>query len=508
MFTVRLYPLLLCLLVSVLLQASCGGGGNSTSNSSNVQDIDPSVFKSAYFRLDLNGFDQYLDHSAAPADQTSDTGIMKVFDGNGDGYPDLLHVASYFRWNYTGNGPGYTTLNYYENNKQGQFINKTMEVFGTNEYPASPRKIKFLDINGDGIEDIFFASNREDGRTEDINTNNIGAENDIFLSQPDGTYKNINVGISAWTHDVQIGNFDSDNAIEMIDGNFTHGNRVYDLTSDGGWSESTIDVNSPSVFSAITNELANFNSDNCLDTVSPDAYPNFQQMAFYTGDCNGNFKLAGKFGPNYLTFQVPGEAWNGDPAVFEVAEIDGKWISGMGQDWSHSEDFDKDGDVDLLYILGATEALDSEIANEYIVEGSGPTYTLIVLLKNNLSGFDVIVNPVNNFPTDLNLYWATFSDINGNGYLDMVVDNSQPWANGYGLNDVIFASNQDGTFSKLDIVLATGDIIDQFSSVTPIDVNKDGIMDYVLRNMCIKSTANCSPAYENPFRLLIGVRNL
>ena len=146
----------------------------------------------------------------------------------------------------------------------------------------------------------------------------------------------------------------------------------------------------------------------------------------------------------------------------------------MGQDWSHSDDFDKDGDVDLLYILGATEALDSEIANDYIVEGSGPTYTLIVLLKNNLSGFDVIVNPVNNFPTDLNLYWATFSDINGNGYLDMVVDNSQPWANGYGLNDVIFTSNQDGTFSKLDIVLATGDIIDQFSSVTPIDVNKDG----------------------------------
>jgi len=479
-----------------------GGGGGGEGGDGNANGI------GEFFKIEPNAFDIFLDHGLSPADENPDTGILKVFDGNNDGFPDLLHVANYFRLNYSGNGIAYSTMNYYENNTQGKFINKTIQIFGTNELSASPRKIKFLDINSDGLDDIFFASNREDGRSYDQVAQNIEAQNDIFISNPDGTYTKFEVGISAWSHDVQIGNIDSDSNVELIDGNFTLGTKVYDISTDGTWSDTTSQVQDASFFTATTNSLAAYSNDVCLDTISEAPAPNNLQMAYYTGDCNGSFTYVAQYGPTFTTFSVPGEVWNGDPVVFEVADISGKWITGMGLDWSHAGDFDNDGDIDVLYIIGAAEALQSEITNNYIVEGSGPTYTLITLLKNTPTGFQEVANPVINFPTDLQLYWATFADVNGNGYLDMVVDNPQGWRNGYGLNDVVFLNKGDGGFVKLDVDIANGNIIDDNLSVVPIDVNQDGIMDFVLRNRCIKMSPGCQPSDENPFELIIGIKHL
>jgi hypothetical protein len=494
-----------------MLISACGGSGSSTSSSDTADTttsppsvdvpVNADAFTSDYFSIVENGFDTYLTHSLAPNNSDTNDGILKVINQNNDGYPDLLHTSFHARGGYDGNDQSYAVINYYENNKMGGYVNKTIQVFGTQDTDTTTRKIQLLDINNDGKEDIFLANSREDGRLS-ANIINVISPNNAYISQPDGTYQKLTVGDPAWSHDVRIGDIDSDGIYEFIDGNFTIPTRVYDIHTDGSWSDTTDQTVNAIAFVGGDNAMADFNGDGCLDAFSNSAYPKNENKSFYLGDCSGGFTLEQEYTAGYTKFTVPGIAWTGEQSTFNVIDINGLWVGGINTFWSHAADFDNDGDIDILYALDSFYISEEEKNNNFITEGGEGVFTELILMKNSPSGFKIVNNPISNFTSELNILFTTFADINGDGYLDMVVDNHNGSRDGLGLNDVIFLNKGNGEFEKLDVVLAEGEIIDRYTNVVPVDVNQDNFTDFILRQPCM----TCSG--DAPFLLLLGKKKL
>ena len=490
----------LVLIISFSLVA-CGGGSGSGSGGGDSGDASDSGLISEYFSLSENAFDQYLSHSRKPDDNAPD-GILKVFDGNGDGYPDLYHTAIYNINGMSANGESFVTINYYENDGTGRFQNKTIQKFGSQDTDVAARRVKFFDINNDGIEDIFLASNREDGRL--ISGGNANSTNHVYISQADTTFKKFEVGTPAWTHDIVIGDFDNDGIVEFVDGNFTPGNRVYDVNPDGTWTDTTVDVTNVDAFNAANMIMHDFNGDGCLDAFSTTPWPRHQNKSLYFGDCFGMFVLEQEFNLGFGTFDVPGIAWNGDPTIFTVVEINGQWLAGISNAWSLAADLDNDGDLDILYETDGILVNEEDKNNNFIDNSDSieeELHTQIVLLRNTPTGFERVNTPIADYPSKLPLFWATLVDLNGNGYLDLVIDNHAIGQNSLDLNDAIFLNKGNGEFEKLGISIAEGEIIDLYRRAIPLDANQDGIMDFVLRDF--RPVGN-----DEPFRLLLGKQNL
>lgn len=205
---------------------------------------------------------------------------MKVFDGNGDGYPDLLASSTYLQIATQTDADSIDTLNYYEYDpNDGRFKNRTIEKFGNSSFGALVRKIRFADINVDGIDDIIFSSNREDGRLTAPGNSNMGASNDVFISNLNGGFSNFKVGEPAWSHDVGIADIDMDGVFEILDGNYGQGTRIYDISADGSWIETTSQTNYTLAYDANSTALADFDGDGCIDTLATRQWPETQDRS-------------------------------------------------------------------------------------------------------------------------------------------------------------------------------------------------------------------------------------
>jgi hypothetical protein len=501
---IRIVPLKLLVIFSmaIIFLGGCGSDGESDKGSSTLSSAE---FSSAYFSVVENGSDFFLDHSDAPdgaeGEDGPGPGIMKVFDGNGDGYPDLIASSTYLQIATESDADSFDTLNYYEYDPtDGKYKNKTIEKFGSNTFGAFVRKIRFADINVDGIDDIVFSSNREDGRLSAPANSNMGASNDVFISNQNGGFSNFKVGEPAWSHDVGIADIDNDGVFEILDGNYGPSTRIYDISADGSWVETTSQTNHPLAHDANSTSLADFDGDGCIDTFATRQWPETQDRSYYNGDCAGGFNLSTHFEFEPSPFSYPYKAWNGDLGETLVIDINGDWFAGMGNFWSHAADFDNDGDIDVLYVTETYAVTSQERSDNLIIE-DGDAVNHLFLLRNTGSGFEKISNPIENYPPDLQLYWSTVADVNGDGFLDLVVDNASWWLNEYGLNDVIFLGEGDGSFSKNNVLLASGSLIENNKNVTPLDFDQDGIMDFVIRNQC----PDCS---NDPFILLKGKKKI
>lgn len=467
------------------------GSGTVVTNVTSVSVNCTTTLSSEYFALVENAFDTFLfNENGLPGNDPAVPGVLKVFDGNGDGRPDILFTNHYFRWDYNGNDPAFDFVNYFENVGIGGFQNRTTEVLGFTTFGAATRKTSFYDINSDGVDDVVFSNSREDGRRDsDSAFSTRFSANLVLISRPGGGYSSHWVGEAAWSHHVAIANIDADPQPEIIDGNYTYGNRVYDILSDGSWTETTAQIhNVAAAFDANDMILADFNGDGCVDTVTSRMYPEHQDRSHFTGNCQGSFQLVTHFPFGSLTFFVPGESWSGDPIQFKVADIDGEWFAGISNFWSEAADFDNDGDLDVLYATESFAVTEEERANNFIVEG-GEYVTHLTLLRNTASGFEqmpAIAGGV--LPDDMGLYWARVVDVNADGFLDLVVDDHLTWRNrSDGLNDSILLNNGEGIFTQNSIGLAAGSLIDSHRNVTPLDFDGDGLMDFVLRrgSLCL-----------------------
>jgi hypothetical protein len=76
------------------------------------------------------------------------------------------------------------------------FDDVTQQFFGVSAYHlnAAAAQTLIADINRDGQPDILIAANNEDGRANDATATNKIAQSQVLLSQPDHTYKSVNIG--------------------------------------------------------------------------------------------------------------------------------------------------------------------------------------------------------------------------------------------------------------------------------------------------------------------------
>jgi hypothetical protein len=84
----------------------------------------------------------------------------------------------------------------------------------------------------------------------------------------------------------------------------------------------------------------------------------------------------------------------------------------------------------------------------------------------------------------MEVYWSRVVDIDGDGYVDLVIDDPFGWKNSYRFYDYIFFNNGDGTFAQNLSTLATGLVVENNAPVMPIDFNRDGLMDFIVGRPC------------------------
>ena len=95
-------------------------------------------------------------------------------DINGDGKLDMvIHFMGGMPSTYSGNDPTPNAIRIYIQQQNGQLLDQTSDyLVGTDSLVGGSRKIKAMDINGDGKLDLLFAINHEDGRNlEGLNAN-------------------------------------------------------------------------------------------------------------------------------------------------------------------------------------------------------------------------------------------------------------------------------------------------------------------------------------------------
>ena len=485
---------------------TCEGGAvvfdGEEHHAENGIDVESSIeqFSSDYLRIVDSAFDWMFDGAVTPeGGGPFYPGIFKVFDRNSDGLDDVLYVSSSFRWGYSGSGQSYGVLNYWENAGACGFVNRTEQLFGSSLLDVATRKIRFGDVNSDGIMDILLSNNQEDGRA--FSDDCMDASNLAFISNETGVYDKVPVGIPAWTHHAEMFDIDYDGTIEVIDGNYNRGLRIYDLSPDGSWIETSEEYpNRDDVFNADDMALADFNNDGCVDVVATRKYPNSSDRTYHIGNCQGGFEFVEHFSVVSNVTTMPGESWNGDQRDFPISAIGGELFAGLANYWSHAEDYDGDGDIDLLYSMETVRVTQEEIENNFYVEG-GEIVIHLVLLRNNSGVLEqeiVLQDGANN----IGLFFARVLDANADGFPDLIVDDHHGWNNTATLNDVIYYNRGDGTFVKNTIQIASGELLNNLKSSVPIDFNNDGIMDFIVRSPC---TENCT---SNGIKLLEGISAL
>jgi hypothetical protein len=120
-----------------------------------------------------------------------------IFDINNDGYLDILFWwmtnAPILGENYRGK-PAIAKLQLLINNKNSGFVDETLKYFHSSDVDGTTDSFVVHDFNGDGVLDVVFATNREDGRNSDDPNDLNNKLNGLMSNLSTGKHDNIQFG--------------------------------------------------------------------------------------------------------------------------------------------------------------------------------------------------------------------------------------------------------------------------------------------------------------------------
>lgn len=115
------------------------------------------------------------------------------------------------------NGFGSTVagrIYFFHTDGNGGWVDQTEKLIKDRTGCISPRKVIVADFNGDGVPDVFIACAGIDGNIPPGYSD--GEDARYLLSQPDGTYKNLDTGVRCYCHGASAADFNNDGFADVI----------------------------------------------------------------------------------------------------------------------------------------------------------------------------------------------------------------------------------------------------------------------------------------------------
>ena len=456
--------------------AVLGNGDGTFQAASTFTTLSTSV--SGPFFADFNG-DGNLDFATS-------NGQVQVFLGTGEGFADPVSLvtsdAAYNScFNTVGDltGDGFPeivsvncnldTLTVYVNNGDGTF-QTGVYYSGNFNFDNFPSEATIADVNGDGNNDVVVGN---------VDSGNIS----VFLGHGDGTLvverESYGVGGFPWTTPL-VADFNGDGLMDVVmpDDEF---NLMYLQGYGDGTFRGSVNYELPNSFDqeAFSFDVAtgDFNGDGIPDAVVGQLNNNGAPgIVVYLGRGDGTFLPGVNYGDNPNLAYVAVGDFNGDGRL-DIAASDTR--DGIVQIFM--------GNGDGTFNAGASYATDTAsspsplnvVIGDFNHDGkldlaiaNAAAGTVGVLLGNGDGTFGNLASyPVTGFEPQS----VTTADVNGDGYLDLLVPG---FTDGPGAVGVLLANNDNsGTFQAVSFVTLTGSF-PQYVAVG--DLNKDGNPDLAI----------------------------
>ncbi len=393
-------------------------------------DLDNSFKLGDYIRTEIGGkrvcgdtlptvslyYDPYSSY-----DQVNSAGLDDLANTWGMAWGDYDNdgFIDLFVANYEKNEPNFL----YHNEGNGTFSKVTTGSIVTDL--GSSLGGTWGDYDNDGDLDLFVS-------------NNIGSPNFLYENQGNGAFVKINSGdvieANTYAHGASWVDYNNDGYLDLYVTDYfpTHQNSLYENDGSGGFTSVTNSILTKNASHSITAIWADYDNDGYLDVFVANSH----------GENNNLYRNIG----------------HGDFEEVVTGDIVNDGMNSVGASWG---DYNNDGWIDLF------------------VTNSSKNQTNMLYENNGNGTFTTITQGA--IVTDLgSSHGSAWSDINNDGWLDLIVTNDNSEAN------FIYVNNQDNSFTSItnNITLSGGESF----GVATADYDNDGDYDIFIANHKVMSS--------------------
>ena len=416
--------------LTVILVASCA----SFSTSADTPNISDQYFEDIANPLSLN-FDTYKGLASTS---------LEVIDVDQDGLKDI--VVHFWEPDRSQQRTGVTPnfLKVFRLTSSFSFEDYTEKLFGREliDLGGASRNIEVADLNNDGLLDVVFSINQEDGR---IDANNEYSDGELaaMLSTSEG-YEIVNFGTPSWYHSLGIGMLP--NGTNFVTGNGFSGGIKAEIFSFNSNNEPILNNSGDLEIPPNAFRFLNGNKDHSTQLIRNANHPNMFGVIAYELIDNEWTKTGENLNPYLKIGEIQFKGWNGaDYDTVDVIDIGGVPSIGQGGfSYAESCTLKVSPEADEIVVLKLNSAEIPNFGNqEYYEQNELNEYNILIGFE--IKNSEVIRHPLK---IDKEKIYTNFNfidclDSDGDSYQDIV-------AYAYKTTPLIYINNQHGEFNLLD----------------------------------------------------------
>ena len=483
-----------------------------------------STTKASYYTRQVNAlpdFAQYYNWSGWTTGGSVCSLAIAIADINGDGKADIvlaLWETQLFA-NYgilVTNAPTPNRVVILESQSDGTYADATSALLATSTpliLPGMARNVSVGDVNGDGKPDFAYSLSREDGRATNI-LSNMAAQSVVLVSQPDGTYKVINIGAPEWSQAIEIVRLAGighvffqgylNTNLSVIYGNPTTGQIVNaaDYVLNEAGTEFVLNSLPPISGTGFVALPTSTESGVKLQFITEAGGANGQFAALVALGNDGNWKLMSTF-ETYQLPKVPFISAQGEVVQVPVATVNGEAILDFTQDSFDLLEsyYPNSPPVAVLRFTGESIS-GPDAAGYYHKAGGTPNNHLVFYSAINNQ---LVPAPIKIINEDVHqqIFFIDILDLTGDALLDIV---TYPYR--IGGQPIVYLNTGAGIFVKIDSGIFPEAPVEWWRGVSSkfLDANGDGIYDlmYSHSNDVQPPTSPYPSTNDNTPQLYIG----
>jgi hypothetical protein len=489
--------LITLIIVSIIILNGCGGGGggeiNSTKGNSNSSSAEINNNPILQTVVIPDALDYYKDKCASPAIQF----VIPVKLNNDNLQDFIVHYwcSQPLPWGREVTSATPDALVAQVSQPDGTYKVANEQIFGSKLYGLGGASRKFVrgDINGDGRDDFAFAMNWEDGRLASNPMTNA-TEPSVLMSQPDGGYRVVRLGVKNWNHSVEIvknvssndvvfAGFVRDNqAFRYINGNFTDVSSEYNNTYSSAWASTFRAIADP-----ITGVVTWFAGAGNQQNTDTNVY-SLSEWGIRIFNKNGSVWTVLQEFWQKVSFTVNWISWQLTTGTNSVVTINSKqYFGGAYDEICVMPPLTSNGPRLLIAKMGAAQDIKGRTllaGQTYSEQEATPVNIYNFFEIDSVGGLKQISSPIVNEETQSNFNFFDCKDINNDGFPDLVsYAFTRPGFNervAEGGKPTIYINDKLGKLIKVDIGYLPKNTAQSELQSSMTDVNGDGIIDLLL----------------------------